>query len=623
MPCDRSCEENPDCPGWSLCQDNLCIPKPPPQVACCCSPGACCTPGGCEDGVPYIDCVSKCGEWRGPGSTCPADCPPACEGECFDNADCGCGCSCVNGVCVTTPCLSCKEPTQWRIVDDSARIYAQGDVVNNELIDLPSPWSPLFYWSSGTINLTLEVNGCGAGWDPLESWTVDVILCDTEAERYPEWPLPGPWAPPVGCDCAYDNVTDEVTDPCVPCPALTAVSGDGQAWRNPPHTVGVTFTGAVDGEWTNLLNWEDANGLSPAASLPVAGTNVSVAANVTSSAVSISVADLTIEAGAEFSVPATVAGLHCYGAIERLSTCEGQSGIVLCGGQAFFYAGSYNNGDVAYAEGQFYGDAENKSDGVLSGPTRFNDETVNAGLCNGPAEFWDTSDNSGVVESGSFFDEAQNSADVQGNASFENSSYNEGAVGGNATFGDTAENKEGGVVSLGATFSGASVNRGTVVLNATFTGTSINEASSVLESDAAFVGESINRGSFGGNATFGDSATNDGTVSGSATFSGSATNLGPVFGFATFNENATNDGGVLNGDAEFNGSAINSGGIVGSVTFNGTAVNAAAGLALANATFNADSINRGAVTGTATFNDDACNDGGTAGTFVPDPPPSC
>lgn len=44
-----------------------------------------------------------------------------------------------------------------------------------------------------------------------------------------------------------------------------------------------------------------------------------------------------------------------------------------------------------------------------------------------------------------------------------------------------------------------------------------------------------------------------------------------------------------------------------------------------NATFNDTSRNgsTGDVTGTATFTGSACNDGGAAGTFVPNPPPSC
>lgn len=43
-----------------------------------------------------------------------------------------------------------------------------------------------------------------------------------------------------------------------------------------------------------------------------------------------------------------------------------------------------------------------------------------------------------------------------------------------------------------------------------------------------------------------------------------------------------------------------------------------------DATFNDTTRNAGGVTGTATFNNSACNEAtGTAGIFIPNPPPSC
>jgi hypothetical protein len=79
-----------------------------------------------------------------------------------------------------------------------------------------------------------------------------------------------------------------------------------------------------------------------------------------------------------------------------------------------------------------------------------------------------------------------------------------------------------------------------------------------------------------------------------------------VTGTATFNDSADNFGTVT-GNAMFNDSTINGGTVIG------------------NATFNDSSRNNGVVSGTATFNDSACNltGYGTAGTFVPDPPPAC
>jgi hypothetical protein len=92
--------------------------------------------------------------------------------------------------------------------------------------------------------------------------------------------------------------------------------------------------------------------------------------------------------------------------------------------------------------------------------------------------------------------------------------------------------------------------------------------------------------------------------------------------------NFTMESGDLNieltvtGMATFNGSSrLDIGVIIGNATFNGTSrnVNQVTG----SATFNDSSINQATVTGTATFNDSACNSSGFAGTFIPDPPPSC
>jgi hypothetical protein len=99
-------------------------------------------------------------------------------------------------------------------------------------------------------------------------------------------------------------------------------------------------------------------------------------------------------------------------------------------------------------------------------------------------------------------------------------------------------------------------------------------------------------------------------LSGSLTVTGIATfivagSIGTVNGNATFIDGGT--AGTVNGDATFNNS-VNQGLVTG------------------DATFNDGSRNEGPVTGTATFTGPACNDafnGGTAGTFDPDPPPSC
>ena len=125
-----------------------------------------------------------------------------------------------------------------------------------------------------------------------------------------------------------------------------------------------------------------------------------------------------------------------------------------------------------------------------------------------------------------------------------------------------------------------------------------------------------------GNATFNDYASNGGTISGDATFNDSAyNNGGTITGDATFNDESFNSS-TVEGDATFNGSASNGGTVEGDATFNGSAYNYD-GLVTGNATFNGSSINFSTVVGTATFTGSACNSAGTAGTFVPNPPPSC
>lgn len=425
----------------------------------------------------------------------------------------------------------CIFPTDWRITDGDGNVYAQGKIFAaggpacettvTALADLPNPFTPLFYWQAGELSLKLEVLGCnGANWDTLDSWSATISLCD--GGRYPSQPLDGPWQPPGPCACKNQQNVDDGIEECDPCPDLTAGSGDGQAWRDPQPGTGEVFTGAIDGEWTNLLNWEDVNGLTPAGSLPGSDTNVSIEADVTSTASAITVAELTIAAGAEFSVAASAADLHCYGAIERKALCEGVFGQMTVSGEAFVYGGGVNNGEILNALVKFSGDGLNGANGVVTGDARFDDESVNGNIVTGDAEF---------------YDESVNSSTVHGDGTFSDSTVNEGNIDGDATFNDTSSNTSSGDV---------------------------------------------------------------------------------VFGLATFNGNSTNDGVVRT--AAFNGDSVNNG-RTRDATFSASSVNA--GEVDGDALFSADSVNRGTVNFTATFTDNACNDGGTAGTFIPDPPPSC
>lgn len=107
-------------------------------------------------------------------------------------------------------------------------------------------------------------------------------------------------------------------------------------------------------------------------------------------------------------------------------------------------------------------------------------------------------------------------------------------------------------------------------------------------------------------ASVSSNSGNSPTVAAMTVFSATVGIVITVTGTATFTETAIHSG-TLTGNATFNEQSGNLGTVVGNATFNGESTNGPLGV----------------VTGTATFNDIACNDFGTAGTFIPNPPPSC
>lgn len=90
------CVTNGDCPACFICEDGECVP----QV---CPDGRTCVDGDC---VLACDCLNpNCPQGQvcvtGPFGVCYCT---TCSGGCATNADCGEGCTCVNGQCVTAPC---------------------------------------------------------------------------------------------------------------------------------------------------------------------------------------------------------------------------------------------------------------------------------------------------------------------------------------------------------------------------------------------------------------------------------------------------------------------------------------------------------------------------------------
>ena len=510
-------------------------------------------------------------------------------------------CEAADGDPCSLPCQDCTlpcgpRPTEWRLVGYGGLVWFAGDVIPNPLFEgeflctdpcnpdfpgtpLQPRWLlehfPFVYWNecpyapagwpvAGGDNLYLEVLGCdGVNWKRLKFWC-ECYINPSSVDPGTSF-LVGEWTDmcsfsqffwsnlgdalgdgtsggsiyqsPPGCACLRDPATGaQITRPsggstcCPQCNQYIGATGCSTGLEYLDHGVAVRFTGAVDDEGSNLWNWEDANGDSPAGFWPSDSTDITIAgelrswrgptvsgsfANYHPDIASLSFPSVTLEPGAVLAISLTTETLTADDAkIEELML-DGGGGPKACAN-----GGQYEVRIVVTGAATFINGAENLAKGE-DGTAEwlvFPDATAGiTGDC--------------VFESGS-----KNTGTIRGNCTFSDDASNDGKVAGDCTFADTAENS----------------------------------------------------GSIWGNCTFSGDAVNNGTITGDATFSGNATNAGTVTGNCTFSGSATNTG-TVDGDA----------------TFSGTASMA------------------GDVTGTATFTGSSCYTSGTAGAFVPDPPPAC
>lgn len=553
--CCPTCDESNPCNDGCQCCGGACIPD---EYTCCtgpcdeenpCSEGCQCCNGECIPDA-TVCCTGPCDEENPPPEGCV--CEPDGGGGGTNVPDPGPGCCCVNGTadagiqypwdcataggvwksggsCNDSRCQYCLKPSEWRVLDGDDNVYLSGVIVDSVLRGFPDPWTPEFNYES--IELRLEVFGCDATWHVLESWNLLFDPCVDEG--YPTHTFSQPWPPPAPCDCAFDPDTDAVIEPCVPCPELTAIadpyvpsSGDApyrcNDGNNPTRGgAAATFTAAVDGEWINLANWEDGNGVSPAGSLPGADDTVTIAAGAVVSSCAGAVPSVhTLRIDGELQIEIEAVDLVCTGFIVSINGCNQAAGKVTTSRLCVFTGNAELLGDVV----------------PLGEPATFRDGS----------RVWF-------------------GGDVQGNARFEGMAENFGTVQGDATFDGASFNSTIGEVAGNAEFNGTTKNFGVVAGDAEFNDDAMNDGSVAV-------------GIVGGSAQFFDTSVNGGTVTGNAMF-----------------------GGHARMNAEFAGAQV-----LGDATFTG------------NSRFES-----GTVAGTATFNDNACNDGGTAGTFVPNPPPSC
>lgn len=423
----------------------------------CQKQGACCNGGNCTLET-CQDCEDAGGLWQGFGTECDgSDCPCAtpadhnlcekCAGgsaanSCPDDQECCGGRCCGNGdFCCSYGCCYCKYASLWQIADTDGNVYATGPAGSGGLYGVPANFVPEMYWTTGAIDFELQVYGCEndpESFSVLSTWTMTITLCGTVADRYGWSGLPSPLsypllgvAVPAPSNCADKLrrcLNDCPSGGCEECPDIgVATNGTGLTGG-----VGYRFVGTIDGEWTNLNNWEDASG-ARAGSLPGTSDSVRIAADVTSKPTNYDpwVASLTIESGKSFAISARTATLLCFGTIARPSSpvCAGQYGDVTYDTSATFSNGTLQgriqawNNDAAV----FNASSQVTGLGVVSGPATFGGNSLNAGT---------------VTQNATFNSAAENGLGgvVQGSATFNGSSRNLGSVTGTATFNDSSCN---------------------------------------------------------------------------------------------------------------------------------------------------------------------------------------
>lgn len=576
--------------------------------------------------------------------------------------------------------IVCADYTEWRIRDTADYLYAKGPVTQTqfgqELTDLPSaPFKPLFYDApAGNRSFKLEAL-CSANnqWHVLEEWEGTITLCGatndrypTTNDRYPSRNLPGPWNLQKPCDKPRIGGIP-LCNPPITCLQLIAGSiGDGQAWRDPDHTIAVTFTGAEDGEWTNLANWQDAAGRSPARYLPDSDSNVFINARLDNvpSDYDVTVNSLTINEGGDVYIEITTNNLLVYGRVGYISPCDeyrSKYGIITVNGNSCVFDGGVLEGTVYASNTTTY--FNNNSYirwestflcggllGNLIGDAEFNTGSYNAGEITGDVVVFNNNTYNACC--GSNYNAQVGGGCIQANdVTFNGNSYNEGVIRtthGVVTFKNTSANRADGLI-LGEGY-------GTVKFydtsKNTGTGNGIGDVGHVYFYDSAY-----NDGyAAGSNVTFEDNSYNDGTVeytttnftddsingknntnaevknneinTSQANFSVRSKNKGKSFAETTFSGSAINDttGSVSSFEVYFEGTSSNKGSVTiaeNSAIFRNSSINDTAGTVNGNASFENTSRNKGSVTGTADFTLGGCNDGGTATTFIPDPPPVC
>lgn len=548
------------------------------------------------------------------------------------------GCCCGSGV-------ECIPPDHWYIHDIDYGIdvldgtITQLDESGGVLNDFPEIWETRTRRYSGDKGrrFRIDFNCPAVGRLEAYSWGFDTYdYCEIVDWHHKET-LPSSFTDPC-CDRIYQN---------------------DKEFTQSEQIVNV-FKGDVDGEWTNMSNWFPQGTLPDNPLLkPNYEGEVVVQAPVTSNCEGFAhllytIFELTVENGGQIGVgfatnqlllrgDAKILGTQCEPGLPNPICPDSQGFILLKGTTNSIFDTAINYGTITANSCQvlqFFNESSNR--GLIENAVVwFNDQSNNfcrisnaicdSSLLNATTFFTDNS----INEVGAFITtsdckfelNSRNYGTVQSNKTyFDNSAVNEMqgklidhnyiAFNGNtANFGTLAANilPEPKIEFFGNSenrgVSYADMNEGYIIMH----NDSINQITGYLE--GAIIQYKNNSNNMFNNrgvqmVEFYNDAVNNGSV-----------NIG-VFAPVFFNDDSINKGSSE--ITTFNNNSINDnlGTLLADSTFNDSSINK--GTAQQNAIFNNNSRNEGTVINTATFNDASCNSAtGTAGTFIPDPPPPC
>lgn len=566
------------------------------------------------------------------------------------------------------PMEPCKPITEWRIKEATNKVDELSGVVSmgptyQDMMNFPDPWYPRHYNFSLPLNLsmTLQVK-CEGEWKDLREWSETIDTCDRPC-RFPTEVFPA-MAPPEPCDCVRN---EEDPPACVvTCPEIYL----GTQYE-PPNDVAKTFTNAVDDEWTNLKNWADATGASPASDWPNSESSIVIDGTVNTiptyggcigevlgeMQIAAFVNAVVVNAGAKIRITLRTSHAEVSGNISAgvAAGCDGQDGILWMEDPEI-WATFEGSGEVEYlakvvGRAKFHGSSRLRgwvtSDVELRNSSQMANNALYHARCGGDVTAYETAfiGDADIQPTGNctMYNQSHmngtnsvkgvvhfhNESGIDGGrlidfispAFFDADSFNRGTVEGDAEFSGSAINY--GHVTGVATFTHNAQNKGTCEVDATFIDGALNDTDGIVKGDGTFTGGN-NLGIVEGDALFGWDSVNGtgGTVKGDAVFD-TARNNGIVEGDARFlagGENFTtgtvqgnaefissDNSGLVSGTATFNVSGSNSGHVTGLATFENATHNG--GSADGDAIFNgtAENMSVGRVAGTATFNNDSNN----------------